>query len=307
MTAKHSGAPKMHADEVDIDVALVRRLIGAQFPRWSGLPLMPVPSSGTDNAMVRLGPDMAVRLPRRPVSALQVEKEQHWLPRLAPHLPVAIPVPLAKGVPQDGYPFDWSVCRWLAGEIFKEGLNPPAIARELAAFVLALEAIDPTGGPTPGRHNFGRGESLRRRDAITRRSIAALEGEIDTGAVTAAWEADCAAAPWAGAPVWVHGDLSAANLLAKDGKLAGVIDFGGLAVGDPAADIFAAWSLFGPEARAVFREALAADDANWARGRGWALAIALVAMPYYRESNPALVVRARRVIGEVLADHRHGR
>ncbi|MBL6940041.1 MAG: aminoglycoside phosphotransferase family protein [Alphaproteobacteria bacterium] len=295
---------KMHDDEIDIDEVLVRRLVAAQFPRWRELPVTAVPSSGTDNAMYRLGPDMAVRLPRRPVAALQVAKEQLWLPRMAPRLPAAIPVPLARGAPQEGYPFDWSVCRWVTGETLLEGGNGAVLAQALARFICALREIDTTGAPRPGQHNFGRGEPLIRRDGITRRSIAALEGEIDTTAVVAAWDADSAAAAWHGAPVWVHGDLSAANLLAKDGTLCGVIDFGGLAIGDPAADIFVAWSLFDRDVRGVFRAVLDADDASWARGRGWALALALVAMPYYRQTNPPLVARARHVIGEILADHR---
>jgi len=299
-------ADKMHADEVDIDAALVRRLVAEQFPHWSGLALARVRSSGTDNALYRLGPDLTVRLPRYPAAAAQVEKEQRWLPWLAPQLPLAIPVPLAMGRPGQDYPFDWSICRWIDGANPEPGHlhDVSGFARALAHFIRALRTIDPAGGPAPGRHNFGRGEPLARRDRITRRSIAALEGEIDTVAVTAAWEKDVAAPAWTGTPAWIHGDLSVGNLLTKGGRLSAVIDFGGLAVGDPAAELFVAWSLFPADSREAFRAALEADDASWARGRGWALALALVAMPYYRQSNPALVARARHVIGEVLADHR---
>jgi aminoglycoside phosphotransferase (APT) family kinase protein len=301
-----SDRARMHADEVSTDVSLVRRLIAEQFPQWANLHVHPVRSTGTDNAIYRLGRNMAVRLPRRPAAATQVEKEQEWLPRLAPKLPFAIPIPLAKGKPAGGYPWAWSVCRWLVGESPEpDGLaDPVGLANDLARFILALRAVDPAGGPVPGLHNFGRGEPLTRRDRITRRSIAALKDEIDVGAVTAAWDSDVAAPPWTGAPVWIHGDLSSANILALEGRLSGVIDFGGLGVGDPAGELFVAWNLFPPEARRAFRAALHADDASWARGRGWALAIALVAMPYYRDTNPPLVERARRVVDAVLADHK---
>src|SRR4051812_7489048 len=183
-------AGKMHADEVDTDISLVRRLLTAQFPQWSDLPIAPVVSSGTDNAMYRLGDDLAVRLPRTEGVVRQVDKEHRWLPRLAPHLPLAIPVPLAKGAPGEGYPWAWSVCRWLVGEnaTIERLADPRQAASELAQFVAALQRIDPAGGPAPGPHNFGRGEPLTRRDTATRTAIVALHGMIDTDAATAAWE-----------------------------------------------------------------------------------------------------------------------
>jgi aminoglycoside phosphotransferase (APT) family kinase protein len=300
---------KMHADEFETDTALVRRLLTTQFPQWAQRSVLRVRSSGTDNAMFRLGPDMVVRLPRYPAAAAQVEKEQMWLPRLAPHLPFPIPVPLAEGLPGEGYPWRWSVCRWLEGEnpLPQDLADASALANDLARFVLALRHIDPVGGPAPGLHNFGRGEPLARRDRITRKSIAALAGVIDVDAVTAAWDADLCAPAWSGAPTWIHGDLSAANLLTIQGRLSGVIDFGGLGVGDPACDLIVAWSLFDSDGRAAFRSALGADDADWARGRGWALAVALAAMPYYKDTNPELVARGRQVVAAILADHKTGR
>ena len=297
-------AQKMHADEIDIDVTLVRRLLAAQFPRWANLPLMPVPSAGTDNAIYRLGDDLAVRLPRIPGAVGQVEKECAWLPRLAPHLPLAIPVPLVKGAPGAGYPHPWSIGPWCPG-------GPPAIERladphraatDLARFLIALQRIDPAGGPLPGEHNFGRGVPLAQRDRGTRAAIAALAGMIDTEAVTAAWDAALLAPVWRGTPVWIHGDLSAGNLLAVDGRLSAVIDWGGLSVGDPACDLMIAWTLFAGESRAAFRAALGVDEATWARGRGWALSWALIFIPYYMETNPVGVAGARCTIAEVLAD-----
>ncbi|MBW2416468.1 MAG: phosphotransferase, partial [Deltaproteobacteria bacterium] len=175
-------ARKMHDDEVDIDVALVRRLLTAQFPQWAGLPLDRVDSSGTANAVYRLGHDMAVRLPRHESSVGQVEKEQRWLPRLGPHLPLAVPVPLATGRPAEGYAWPWSVCRWLPGEnATRETLTDlREAATALAGFATALQQIEPADGPSPGKHNFYRGVPLSFRAAYTEQSIAASEGLIDT-------------------------------------------------------------------------------------------------------------------------------
>ena len=300
-------AGKMHVDEVATDVSLVERLLARQFPQWANLPLEPVRSAGTDNALYRLGDDMAVRLPRIQAAAGQVDKEQQWLPRFAPLLPLAIPVPLAKGTPAEGYPWNWSVYRWLEGENATvdriADLRQAAIA--LAQFIAALQRIDPADGPAPGPHNFGRGVPLTMRDAPTRAAIASLHGVLDTEAATAAWEAALQVPVWQKPPVWIHGDLQSGNLLAVEGQLSAVIDFGGLAVGDPACDLIVAWNLLSAESRTVFRTTLAVDDATWARGRGWALSVGLIALPYYQSTNPVLAAISRRAIDEVLADHRH--
>ncbi len=300
-------ARKMHADEVDTDVSLVGRLLAAQFPRWADLPIEPVHSTGTDNAIYRLGDDMAVRLPRIHRATGQVHKEHRWLPRLAPHLPLAIPVPLAKGTPAEGYPWPWSVCRWLAGEnaTIECIADLRQAATALAQFIAALQRIDPTGGPPPGAHNFFRGVSLAMRDARTREAIETLHGMIDVNAASAAWEAALRAPAWHRAPVWIHGDLQAGNLLVERGRLSAVIDFGGLGVGDPACDLMVAWTLFSGASREIFRAALSVDEATWARGRGWALSVALIYIPYYLDSNPVGISAARHAIDEVLADHKH--
>jgi aminoglycoside phosphotransferase (APT) family kinase protein len=295
-------AGPMHDDEVNASAELVGRLLADQFPQWADLPLRPVRSAGTDHAIYRLGEEMSVRLPLRPSAAGQVEKEQLWLPRLAPHLPCPISRPLGLGAPGHGYPWSWSVCAWLPGEVPAADGDMVPLAQDLARFVSALHAIDPTDGPAPGRHNFGRGVPLATRDAATRAAIAGSDGLIDTDAATRAWEADLAAPTWSGPPVWIHGDLCPGNLLAADGRLAAVIDFGGLAVGDPACDLIVAWNLFIGPARDAYRTALGVDDAAWARGRGWALSVALPQLPYYQHSNPVLAANARLTIAAVLQD-----
>ncbi len=295
---------RMHEDEIRVGPSLVRRLIAEQFPDWKALPLRPVESAGTDNTIYRLGDDMAVRLPRRPEAAEQALKEWRWLPALAPHLPLAVPVPLARGTPTQGYPYRWSVCRWLDGRNAVDGpvLDPSGAAIALAGFVTALQRVDAKDGPAPGAHNFFRGVPLESRDAQTRDAIGRLHGIVDTEAAARAWEAALRAPRWEGPPVWLHGDLHAANLLVERGRISAVIDFGGLGVGDPACDLMVGWSLLTAETRPVFRSALPADDATWARARGWALSVALIALPYYLHTNPVLVGLSRRAIAEVLSD-----
>lgn len=299
-------AGAMHADEVSTDEALVGRLLATQFPRWADLPLEPVDSAGTDNAMYRLGDGLAVRLPRIPWAIEQVDKEHRWLPALAPSLPLAIPSPVAMGVPGEGYPWRWSIYRWLEGEDATTGRlrDPLQAAIDLGRFVAAMHQIDPVGGPPPGEHNFFRGVPLAERDQETRDAIVSLRGMVDATALTAAWDAALRAPQWHEGGVWIHGDLQPGNLLIVDGQLNAVIDFGGLGVGDPACDLLPAWNLFDSSSRDAFREALDIDDAAWARGRGWALSIALIFIPYYLETNSVGVANARRVIEEVLADAR---
>ena len=291
---------------VRIDAALVRRLIAAQFPPWADLPVRPVEAGGWDNRTFRLGPRMTARLPSAEPYALQVEKEHRWLPKLAPLLPLPIPVPLAKGAPAGGYPWQWSVYRWLEGEPASVGgiADLRRFATDLAEFLNALRRSDPTGGPPPGRHNFFRGGPLTVYDAETRQAIAALEGRVDTGTASAVWQA-ALGAKWDGSPVWFHGDVAAGNLLVEDGRLGAVIDFGTSGVGDPACDLAIAWTLFGGESRDAFRAAMGLDDATWVRSRGWTLWKALITLAEHIDTDPSQAAGARRVIDEVLADRRH--
>jgi aminoglycoside phosphotransferase (APT) family kinase protein len=293
-----------HDEKVNIDVSLVSRLVSTQFPQWADLPIKPVEFDGWDNTTFRLGEDMSVRLPSAERYILQVDKEHRWLPKLASHLPLPIPVPLVKGKPGEGYPFPWSVYRWIEGEpaTIERIEDLAGFATTLADFLTALQRVDPTGGPPPGPHNFFRGGPLTVYDAETRQAVAALEGKIDTAAASAVWEA-ALKATWHGPPVWFHGDVAWGNLLVKEGRLSAVIDFGTSGVGDPSCDLAIAWTLFGGESRDTFRAALQLDDATWARGRGWTLWKALITLAAHIDTNPSEAGIARLVIDEVLADH----
>ena len=287
-----------------IDEHLARRLVDDQFPQWAALPITPVELDGVDNRTFRLGSGMTVRLPSGDWYALQVGKEQRWLPRLAPQLPLPIPVPVARGAPGAGYPFSWSVYRWLDGAPATERTigDPIGFAIALANFLVALGRIDATGGPEPGRHNFFRGGPLATYADEAIRSIEALGDEIPGDAARRVWD-DAMAAGWERDPVWFHGDVAVGNLLVRDRRLAGVIDFGSSGVGDPACDVVIAWTLFSGPSRDAFRATLGVDPGTWSRGRGWALWKALISLVGQLDGEPEAAAVSRRVIERVLADH----
>ena len=292
----------MHADEFAIDSSLVRRLVDGQFPQWAELPIERVELAGTENVLYRLGDDLVVRLPRMSGSGPTLEKERRWLPRLGPHLPLAIPRPVAQGSPAQGYPFDWLVNTWLPGERATADriADERVFTADLAGFISALQRIDTTEAPGPGEHNGFRGEAVARRDAATRAAIATLRDSIDGPAIAAVWDEACRASPWRGRPVWIHGDLDRQNMLVVDGRLSGVIDFGTLAVGDPACDVMVAWKVLSADTRKRFRQMLEIDDATWARSRGWAVSQAVIALEYYTdETHPVLVRESRRWLAAV--------
>ena len=288
---------------LNLDVALVRRLLGSQFPQWAGLPLSPVLPGGWDNRTFRLGDDMLVRLPGAGVYAPQVGKEQRWLPLLRPQLPLPIPAPVALGQPGHGYPWPWSIYTWLPGKAAsaRQLSGSHRLARSLGAFLAALQRIDPRGGPPPGPDNFHRGGSLRVYDTETRRAVSLLETTIDAKAAMRVWD-EALASVHEGPPLWVHGDVSAGNLLVEGRALTGVIDFGGLAVGDPACDLAVAWASMERQTRQVLRATLDLHDNVWARARGWALWKALVVTAGLSPAPPAAKRQYRRALEKVLAD-----
>ncbi|GAA2776685.1 aminoglycoside phosphotransferase family protein [Kitasatospora sp. CM 4170] len=290
-------------DTPETDTALVRRLLQAQFPHWADLPLRRVEPGGSDHVIHRLGDTMAVRLPRGDWAAGQAEKEHVWLPRLAPRLPLAVPVPLAVGTPAFGYPWHWCVARWLDGATptAADLTDPQVTAAQLAGFLTALQAVPTADDLAAGPHNGSVGAPLATRDVLTRDAVAAVAGDFDAGLLTAVWEAALAAPAWDRPPVWVHGDLHTGNLLAVDGRLSAVIDFGGLGVGDPACDLVIAWTLLDAPTRETFRAALGVDDATWLRGRGWALTTGLNAYKHYAATDPRVAAATRHQITRAVA------
>lgn len=300
-------------DRGEITAEVAARLVAGQFPRWAGLPVVPVKINGWDNTTFRLGAELSVRLPSGGRYAAQVGKEHRWLPVLARHLPLPIPEPVALGRPGDGFPWPWSVYRWLAGEPAGEAevADLAGFASVLAGFLTALQAVDASDGPPPGEHSCFRGAPLTTWDEQTRRLIRLVAGDIDAEAATGVWDA-ALASTWQRPPVWVHGDVTASNLLVADGALHAVIDFGCTAVGDPACDLVMEWTFFTGDSAEVFRRGLPLDEATWARGRGWALWKALLTLGDEKEGGDDALGAARRfgwrhspheIIGRVIADH----
>jgi aminoglycoside phosphotransferase (APT) family kinase protein len=252
-----------------IDEGLVQRLLADQFPAWAELPVQRVSPGGWDNRTFRLGADLSVRLPSAERYAAQVDREQQWLPQLAPLLPCAIPLPAARGRPGCGYPFDWSIYRWIDGEpLAAAGLwRSTELARELAGFLQALHACPAQSGPRPGPQNFHRGGDLAVYDEEMQAALKRLDGELQR-ALRQVWR-DALASEHSDPAVWVHGDFAPRNLLVRGDRLAGVIDFGQVAAGDPACDLAITWTYLRGAARSVFRDTVGADAAAWARARGW--------------------------------------
>lgn len=291
---------------INIDTSLVHRLIKSQFPQWASLPIRPVENSGWDNRTFHLGSEMVIRLPSGSCYADQVKKEQYWLPRLAPHLSLSIPTPIALGQPSADYPWHWSIYRWLPGQTASKNCidDMNLFAEDLAKFLLELQSIDSAGGPPAGKHSFYRGGSLTTYDKETQQAIKLLGNQIDAKTIAAIWE-ESLSSSWQREPVWIHGDIAVGNLLVEKARLRAVIDFGQLAIGDPACDLVIAWSFFKDESRKVFRGKLNLDRATWSRARGWALWKALIVSAKLSGTNPDAIEASWKVIDEILLDHEY--
>lgn len=287
-------------DSHAIDTDLVRTLVRDQFPQWADLPVSPVLPGGNDNRTFRLGDELSVRLPSALGYVAAVEKEQRWLPVIARGVPLPVPEPVALGVPGAGYPFPWSVNRWMPGATAETGPvdDLVAFAVDLAGFLTALQRVETTGAPVAGEHSFWRGAELTHYDDETRRTIAGLGDRIHGARALALWN-EALDATWTGEPVWFHGDVSSGNLLVRDGRLSAVIDFGTSGVGDPACDLYIAWTFLDAPARRAFRTTWGIDDGMWARGRAWTLWKALITYAGHGETRGAW---GRQVYEEILGD-----
>lgn len=294
------------SDKLEITVSLVTDLIAEQFPQWSPLPIKPVEADGHDNRTFHLGKEMLIRLPSAATYATKVQIEQKWLSFLAQHLSVAIPHPIALGTPSKEYPWHWSIYNWIEGKSANilqiDESHLPALAISLAQFLNELHKIDTAGGPAAGPHNFYRGGSLSIYDKETKSAIAQLQGTIDTDAALAIWE-QALNSQWDKKPVWIHGDLSAGNILIKDNRLAAVIDFGGMGIGDPACDLVIAWTLLTNESRQIFKSLVNLDPHTWARARGWALWKALITLASLKDKSCQEALKQQPIINAILNEH----
>ena len=290
---------------VEITMPMVTALIKQQFPQWSNLPIRPLSLQGIDNRTFRLGDDLLIRLPSAEKYTPQVKKEQQWLPLLAPHISVNIPTPIALGQPSPQYPWHWSIYRWIEGKsanaLDVDESQLTALAYQLAQFLQELQAIAADSGPLPGPDNFYRGDHLLVYDTETRSAITALAKYIDTAAVEVVWQ-EAVRSRWTKQPVWVHGDISSGNILLEDNKLVAVIDFGCMAVGDPACDLVITWTLFSEESRRIFTKEVALDEDTWARARGWALWKALISLASLPDKQSTEAKKHLQIIQDVMEE-----
>ncbi|WP_167218230.1 aminoglycoside phosphotransferase family protein [Kribbella shirazensis] len=292
----------MHEGQLEMTVELVERLVKEQFPEWSGLAIRTVPSHGTVNAVFRIGDELTARFPIQPGDAATVrqelEDEADAARRLHAMSPYPTPRPVAIGAPAAGYPLPWAVQTWVDGTIAYDAdvAGSSAFAEDLARFVLALRAQ-----PTGGRVFTGpwRGGVLTSQDEWVADCLERSRGMIDVDGLARLW-ADLRTTPRTEPDAWTHRDLMPGNLLAQDGRLAGVIDVGMFTVSDPAMDLQPAWNLLDPTARAAFRAALGSDDAEWRRGMGWSFAQAIGCLWYYVETNPVMSRTAHHTLTALL-------
>jgi aminoglycoside phosphotransferase (APT) family kinase protein len=276
-----SGTPPA---EVQLDESKVRALLEEQHPDLAALHLAPI-DAGWDNAIYRLGEDMAVRLPRRAKAAGLIEREQEWLPQIAARLPLPVPVPLRTGVPGCGYPWRWSVVPWIGGAAVDISPVDARQAQPFAAFLRALHVPAPANAP---RNPF-RGVPLAQRASVVEERMERLRKATPfiTAGIEQAWDAALEARIDA-EPTWIHGDLHARNVLVEKGAITGVIDWGDVAVGDRATDLAAVWMVFGDaQGRDAAQRALDdVSDATWIRAKGWAVALGVMLLDSGLRDHP---------------------
>lgn len=289
---------------IEINIELVRQLIDSQFPKWKDLTITPVEKSGHDNRTYRLGDEMTIRLPSHERYASAVEKELKWLPVFQPQLSLPIPAPIAKGEPSDDYPLPWSINQWIAGETvsYTNVLDLNLFAEDLATFLRELEAIDASHGIPAGIQNFHRGGNLLVYDTETRSVIEKASGQYDPKLMTEIWEL-ALATKYQASPLWLHGDVAVGNLLVKDGRLCGVIDFGTMGVGDPSSDLVMAWNFFDDVSRDIFLSSMNVDQDTVDRARGWALWKALISYDWNEPGSDASNW-GKRVIDIIIHDYK---
>lgn len=291
----------MHDNEFEVREELVRTLLSHQCPQWAHLPLKSITSFATSHAIFRLGDEYVVRLPRIESAAASIHKEYTWVPQLASYLTIPISAPCFQGKPDGSYPWPWLVGKWHEGynPDFEKGEEYALLAQELAGFLNQLHGIRLTGNEPIA----SRGTHVGYLESATRKAIQQLQDEVELTPAIALWEELLRVPSWPQEPVWVHGDLLPVNILVQDNRLGAVIDFADMGLGDPACDLIVAWGLLGASSRKVLRGNLQGlDAAAWERSKGWALSIALIILPYYKNSNPGLISIARRMIENVLLD-----
>ncbi|MGV8908462.1 MAG: aminoglycoside phosphotransferase family protein [Propionicimonas sp.] len=295
----------MHPGQRTLTVEQVRGLVADQFADWAGLPVRPVDSAGTVNALFRVGDGLVARFPLLGGAAdavrHELEEEAERSAELAAGTSVPTPLRVALGEPGRGYDLPWSVQTWVAGtDAFVDDPGASsAFAVDLAAFVAELRGLDTRGRTFTGR---GRGGDLASHDDWVETCFTHSEGLVDVAGLRLLWQ-ELMALPPSGPAVMSHTDLIPGNVLVREGRLAGVLDCGGFQAADPALDLVAAWHLLEPGPRQVFRDTLGCSNLEWDRGRAWALEQAIGAGWYYVDTNPAMSRMGVRTLERLLDHH----
>lgn len=302
-----SGWLKNHLHtRLEIPIEVAKELVSNQFPEYANLPIKAVEPNGWDNRTFHLGKQMSIRLPSAERYAAKVSMEHEWLPKLFSQLSTPIPKPIAIGKPSKSYPWSWSIYGWIDGQsvniLSLDDKILEKLAIQLAHFLKELQAIDSSNGPPPGEHNFFRGNSPIVYDAETRSAIDVLEEYIDADKATSVWNL-AISSKWVAKPVWIHGDFSAGNILVKDNQLVGVIDFGGMAVGDPSCDLVIAWTLLKGVSRDKFRSKVELDENTWNRAKGWALWKSLITLEAIVDKTSAKALEQLHIIDDILKEY----
>jgi aminoglycoside phosphotransferase (APT) family kinase protein len=283
------------AAEIDLPLEFVRELLVSQHPDLATEPIAEI-TAGWDNAMFRLGSHMAIRLPRRSAAAALIKHEQRWLPLLQHVLPLPVPTPIRIGQPRGAYPWSWSIIPWIDGETVEPGRLSGDQAPVLAGFLEALHVTPPSLAP----RNPYRGVPLAQRSPTFARCVRALtqRGRSLDARLLRLWDA-AIESPIDTAPTWIHGDLHARNVLAANGRISGVIDWGDMAAGDRATDLAATWMLFSqPDGREqVLQSCKSVSALTWRRARGWALLLAVVIL---ESADPLHVTMAELTMQRLL-------
>jgi aminoglycoside phosphotransferase (APT) family kinase protein len=295
-------------DKITLDVSQVATLIQSQFPEYADLPIKPVSPMGWDNLTFHLGDDLLIRMPSAQRYADKVQKEHYWLPRLASHLSLAIPEPIALGKPSAAYPWHWSIYQWIQGQSADslQLQHAKTLAIALAKFLNELHHAPTNGAPPSGAHNFYRGGDLSVYDSETTSAIAQLKDYVDASAATSVWKR-ALTSTWDGQALWVHGDLSSGNILINEGKLTAIIDFSGICIGDPSCDLVIAWTYLSKASRTSFKTTLDAtmDAETWARARGWALWKALITLVDIKDKSSKTATVQKKIIQAIIEEHAH--
>lgn len=284
---------------------LAKKLITEQFPEYAHLQIMDVEKQGHDNRTYRLGPDMLIRMPTAESYALKVPKEQALLPKLAQYLSISIPTPLKMGKASKDFPYPFSIYKWLPGKsinlVTLTEQDKEKLAFDLAKFLKELHAITDLEGPKPGQHNWWRGDHVSVYDKGAREQVAELADIIDVSRAFALWDQACAT-KWDKKPVWIHGDLAIGNILIEEDKLFAVIDFGGIAVGDPACDLVIAWTYLSGRSRKIFMTEMGLDADTWLRARAWVLWKATFELCQISDKTSLEAKIQKIIINEVIED-----